>query len=450
MLWNRLRHSGEGAGSDLVGGELSALRAALDQVAFGVVLLDAELRAQFINRTFRKMWRLADAKADSKPAFVALMYHGRDTRAYAVPADELDAYVAERVARVQAGDAKPIDLRLANGEVIRFQCTVLPAGGRMLSYTYVTDIVRHSDELKLLSTALDRVDQGITLLDSQLNVQFMNRAVRELWKISDVQAARKPSLVELINDAHFTHTYAAPPEQLDALIARRIALVRAGDPTPVDLRVADGRIIRSQCAVLPGGGRMLTYADVTDLVRNAEELERLATIDGLTGICNRRHFMVLAEAEWSRFQRYHRPLSLLLVDIDHFKSINDRFGHDAGDRAIAHVADLCKDGKRGTDIVARVGGEEFVVLLPEADLAQAEQVAQRLHRKLADHPLVAGSGREAMTLSIGVSEATLSMSGIDALMKAADEALYLAKSSGRNRTVSAVARPASDCDLAAE
>src|ERR1700752_4658375 len=100
MLWNRLRHSGEGTGSDLVGGELSALRAALDQVAFGVVLLDAELRAQFIKRTFRKMGRREDAKADSKPAFVALMYHGRDTRAYAVPADELDAYVAERVARV--------------------------------------------------------------------------------------------------------------------------------------------------------------------------------------------------------------------------------------------------------------------------------------------------------------------------------------------------------------
>jgi PAS domain-containing protein len=121
--------------------ELALLRAALNEVRFGVVVLDNELRAQFINRAFRKMWRLPDAKADSKPAFVALMYHGRDTRAYDVPEDQLDAYVAERVAYVKAGHPAPVDVHLASGEVIRFQCAVLPAGGRMLSYTYVTDNV---------------------------------------------------------------------------------------------------------------------------------------------------------------------------------------------------------------------------------------------------------------------------------------------------------------------
>ena len=173
---------------DLLRGEMLALRASLDEVRFGIVLLDNQLRARFINRAFRKMWRLPDAKADSKPAFVALLYHGRDTRAYQVPEEELDAYIAQRVASVKAGDPTPVDLRLANGEVIRMQCIGLPNGGRMLSYTYVTDIVRHSEELETLRAALDRMDDGIILLDPQLNAQFMNQAVRRLWKVTDEQA----------------------------------------------------------------------------------------------------------------------------------------------------------------------------------------------------------------------------------------------------------------------
>ncbi len=130
---------------------LLTLRAALDEIEVGVVLLDAETRAQFINRAFRRMWRLSDDKADSRPPFVALMYHGRDTRAYAVAADKLDAYVAERVALIKAGEPRPLDLRLANGEIIRLTCTVLPAGGRMLCYTYVTDLVRASDEMRAVA-----------------------------------------------------------------------------------------------------------------------------------------------------------------------------------------------------------------------------------------------------------------------------------------------------------
>ena len=98
--------------SDGVRSELLQLRAALDEVSFGVVLLDHELRAQFINKAFRKMWKLPDEKADSKPAYVALLYHGRDTRAYEIPTSDVNAYVAERVAFVKSGNPKPVDLRL--------------------------------------------------------------------------------------------------------------------------------------------------------------------------------------------------------------------------------------------------------------------------------------------------------------------------------------------------
>jgi diguanylate cyclase (GGDEF)-like protein len=425
-----------GAGRDLVRNEMLALRAALDEVSFGIVLLDKELRAQFINRAFRRMWRLNDNKANSKPAFVALMYHGRDTRAYAVSDDELDSYVAARVAHVKAGNIAPVDIRLKSGDVIRFQCVVLPGGGRMLSYTYVTDIVRRNDELEMLKGALNCVDQGIILLDANLQAQFMNQSVRELWKVSDEQADRKPHYAELVNDAHFTHIYGVPENELDDFIARRIATIKSGAATPVDIETRDGRVIRSQCAVLPSGGRMLTYNDVTDLVRQARNLEEFATTDELTSLFNRRHILSLVQAEWERLQRYYSKFSVIALDIDNFKSINDRFGHAAGDEALRHVAGLVVTDLRAVDKVGRQGGDELLVLLPETGLEEANRAAERICKAVRSHPLQIDGASVLMTVSCGVAEASVSMSGAEALLRQADRALYLAKANGRNQAQS--------------
>ena len=121
-------------------------RHALDEVDIGIVLLDADTRAEFINRAFRDYFSLPDEKADSKPPFIALMYHGRDTGAYELPEDELNAFIARRTAMMRSGDSTPINIKLSDGEVLRFACTALPDGGRMLSYTPVTDLVRHTDD----------------------------------------------------------------------------------------------------------------------------------------------------------------------------------------------------------------------------------------------------------------------------------------------------------------
>jgi PAS domain-containing protein len=121
------------------------LSAALNQTDIGIVMLDADTRAEFINRAFRNYFSLPDEKADSKPPFIALMYHGRDTGAYELPQDELGHFIAERVGMVRAGDPTPINIKLRNGEVLRFICTALPDGGRMLSYAPVTDLIRRTD-----------------------------------------------------------------------------------------------------------------------------------------------------------------------------------------------------------------------------------------------------------------------------------------------------------------
>jgi PAS domain-containing protein len=223
------------------------------------------------------MWRLPDTTADSRPAFVTLLNHGRDTHAYDLPDDALDHYIEQRLAQVRK-DPGPVDLRVASGDIIRCQCTKLPAGGRMLSYTDVTDLMRRADNLERLRAALDNMEHGIILLDRDLNVEFMNAAVRRQWQLPDRQPDGKLAFADLVGHARQSKTFDMPEEALEIYIQQRISRVRAGDPRPMDMRHQDGRIIRSQCSILPNGGRMLSYMDVTDLVRRTDDARRVAGV----------------------------------------------------------------------------------------------------------------------------------------------------------------------------
>jgi diguanylate cyclase (GGDEF)-like protein len=179
-------------------------------------------------------------------------------------------------------------------------------------------------------------------------------------------------------------------------------------------------------------------------------LALLATTDVLTSVFNRRHFETLARGEWARFQRYGRPLSILALDVDNFKSINDRFGHDAGDLVLKAIADDCSLMRRDTDIVARVGGEEFVLLLPETTEAAAEVVAERLRKQIEEHSRVFSGEDTRLSVSIGVAGATLDMPSFETMLKRADEALYEAKRAGRNRVVKAPRQMREKYQVAAE
>lgn len=291
------------------------------------------------------------------------------------------------------------------------------------------------EELATVYAALDNIENGVILLDRELRLRYANPASHAMFKSPQKFVDGKPLFAEMLEHARRSSAYAVSADELKQYVSRRLAWVSSGDPTPVDQHLSSGRVIRCQCAVLPGGGRMLTYSDVTDIVRHAEELERLATTDGMTGIFNRRHFMVLADHEWSRSRRYGRPLSFLMIDIDFFKSINDCFGHEVGDRMIVHLATLARAGKRDSDVLARIGGEEFALLLPETDLAHARLVAERLRCDVAENPLIAKSDRISTTISIGVAARDDAMTGFVDLMRAADQALYDAKGGGRNRVV---------------
>jgi PAS domain-containing protein len=236
--------------SSLMRGPMLSLRAAFDEIEIGIVLLDADMRARFINRAFRKMWALPDAMACGNPSFVALMYHGRDTGAYQVPAAELDDDIAERVRLVKAGAMAPVNLRRSNGEVLLVQCAVLPNGGRMLSYTTVTEMARRSEELEGLRNALENVDEGIVLLDADLNVQFLNEKMRRFWDLTPAEAASKSAFAELVARAARSYHHASTSFDLKAFVASRVAAVRDPEAAISDLRTADGRHIRVHCLKL--------------------------------------------------------------------------------------------------------------------------------------------------------------------------------------------------------
>ncbi|WP_323796476.1 diguanylate cyclase [Nisaea sp.] len=166
-----------------------------------------------------------------------------------------------------------------------------------------------------------------------------------------------------------------------------------------------------------------------------EELERLATTDALTSAFNRRYFMSKLEDEVERARRYKHPSSLLMIDVDHFKRINDSFGHDVGDTVLIQLVKLLEGQVRQLDTVARIGGEEFAVLLPETGKKEAMVSAERLLGVVRAASIEAGGNKLQFTISIGCTEFGADCPKVEAILKAADLALYEAKESGRDRVV---------------
>jgi diguanylate cyclase (GGDEF)-like protein len=288
-------------------------------------------------------------------------------------------------------------------------------------------------ELMTLHAALDRVDHGVLLLDDDLRVDFMNAAFRRLWRLDASEAARRPTFAELVQRAWNKGVHAVANANDDNYVAQRVALVRQGSEEPIDLRLINGEIVRFQCKALASGGRLLTYTDVTDLVHQSEQFERLATTDDLTGVFNRRHFLARAERTFADCLAERRPVALLILDIDLFKSINDCFGHGVGDAVICHVADVCRAAQRTGDILARIGGEEFTLLLPNTDLADAATFAEGIRGRLAAAPVAVEGHNLRVTVSIGVAAADVATISLGDLMRRADQSLYGAKRGGRNR-----------------
>jgi diguanylate cyclase (GGDEF)-like protein len=178
------------------------------------------------------------------------------------------------------------------------------------------------------------------------------------------------------------------------------------------------------------------FQDITDRKEKEIELFDQATRDPLTKVFNRRQFEILSDNEFSRARRYGTQLCLFMIDADHFKNVNDTFGHNIGDLVLKALADCCRETLRTSDIIARFGGEEFVILLPEVQLEKAWHIADRLRMNISNIRVPNGQGGEVQfTVSIGLVESAPGVDDPDVLIKLSDDALYQAKETGRNKVV---------------
>jgi diguanylate cyclase (GGDEF)-like protein/PAS domain S-box-containing protein len=175
--------------------------------------------------------------------------------------------------------------------------------------------------------------------------------------------------------------------------------------------------------------------DFTERKRAEKVLLELSTTDQLTGIYNRRQLFTLSKQVVEQARRYRQPLSVLLIDFDNYKEINDSVGHQAGDRLLREFSKTIKQHIRAADIFGRYGGDEFIIILPHTDLAGAEVAAENLRRLVTDLEIRMDNNTFKATISIGISELSKKINSFDKLIEAADKALYTAKQAGRNQVV---------------
>lgn len=284
-----------------------------------------------------------------------------------------------------------------------------------------------------LSTVIENFHGGILLEGEDRAILLSNQTFCELFvpQATPETLIGRDALAVLAGAAERFAQPARAVERIERILAERSAAV--GE----EIDLADGRALeRDYLPILAEGrflGHLWLYRDISERKARERELHRMATTDLLTGLPNRRHFLERVEQELGRFRRFGTPATLLMIDIDHFKLVNDRHGHAAGDAVLRHFATLAADSLRGIDLLGRLGGEEFAALLPGTDAEGAALLAERLRRRIAEQSCESGGVRIAITISIGLTALQADDDGSDLPLARADAALYRAKQSGRNR-----------------
>jgi diguanylate cyclase (GGDEF)-like protein len=281
--------------------------------------------------------------------------------------------------------------------------------------------------------AWQRISGRCSLLVDDVSIQGVNIARKDL---QEVHAAMKTSQIKLrvawlvvglfvVALLFLLHRHLIRPLKK---IDRALNDLSVSQPVPVfePSAMIEIQVVEAAIAEL--------HASLLENETARQALEALANKDGLTGLTNRRHFMQIADAELQRAQRYERPVTVGMADLDYFKKLNDTYGHAAGDAVLRSFAALMQDSLRQSDLVCRYGGEEFAFLFPESTLDETEKLAERFRAMLADYDIRLSDGRLVrVTMSIGLADA--SHCPIEVALKQADEALYEAKRLGRNRVV---------------
>lgn len=290
-------------------------------------------------------------------------------------------------------------------------------------------------EGKIASIA-DAVLDAVIMLDTAGLIQFWNQSAERILGY-DADEAMERNFFELLL-----------PEAEREELRQALGGFEATGQAPLVGHVTETEVLRKNGEIFPAEFLAATFRyagswhaaliirDITERKAAEQRLQELASTDELTGLFNRRAFMERARDEVLRAKRYGHELSLIMLDADHFKNINDSFGHDVGDEVLRQLAHTCRDSVRAMDMVGRLGGEEFGILLPETPLCKAVRVAERIRKGIEDAVLRCHGSSIHYTASLGVSALLYDSESVEFLLKSADKALYRAKNLGRNRVES--------------
>lgn len=290
------------------------------------------------------------------------------------------------------------------------------------------ELQKAHDELKFI---FDNAGMGILLLKNDKTIYKANETFAEMHGFASAEEMSGLPIQQLhvSKDSYKQFTEAAKDAFMKKKTLEMDCKVKKKDETEFWITITGKPLNSDERKEAPNA--IWVVKDITKRKENEKNLQTLARTDSLTGVFNRRYFMILLDREIKKHKRYKRPLSVLMLDIDYFKKINDNHGHFIGDKAIKHFAEVCKEEIRETDILARLGGEEFAIVLLESEIENSVKIAERIREKLIKSS-IANTQIPNMTTSIGVASLKEGQS-LDDLVREADELLYKGKENGRNR-----------------
>ncbi|HKK09494.1 MAG TPA: diguanylate cyclase [Bacteroidales bacterium] len=277
-----------------------------------------------------------------------------------------------------------------------------------------------------LKTIIEHSWDGIIVVDKNRKVIYINSRFKEMWKLPaefDFTAEDEHPVQYVMDQVE------NPQDFLNKINTFYVSPQHDWDT----VKLKDGRIFeRIACPITNEGlidGILWTFRDITEKKLYEEKLQKMASTDSLTGLFNRQHFETELSKALAYIKRYGTNISLVMIDIDHFKEVNDRYGHDVGDKVLVEFAKRCKAILREPDTPVRWGGEEFIIILPETDVNAAGEASEKLRQHIISEPFFDVG---TVTVSLGVTGLLLS-DNKNSLLKRLDDALYDSKRFGRNR-----------------
>ena len=449
--------------------DLSAVTNAID---YGIIIYDSDLRLRHINRAAINLWGWPDAFLAGRPSFAEMTEYNRSNGVYDIADEDWDWYLKERADAVRQGDIPPTEIYRRDGKVLIYRCKALPDGNRVLSYYDITqqkaseqELARSKFELEMrldelvelerrheqqaaeavhmaeelsetkaqLYDAVSSISEGFALWDEHDRLIMCNERYRRTYPpIADMI---QPGLTfaDFVRSAIRYGVFPlADGEDPESQVQQRVERHRSPS-SAFEQKLGDGRWLRVSKQRTKSGRVVGILTDISERRESAAIIERMALHDALTQLPNRTQFQNKLTDAIVHADRTGEYVGLMLLDIDHFKDVNDTLGHPSGDALLQQVASRVLECARATDTVARLGGDEFGVIVTH--LKQPEMVmrmADRIVQSMAE-PFALGNKEVHSGTSVGITLYPLDRGDPDQLLRNADLALYRAKAEGRGK-----------------